>query len=64
VAGPKTNVAFLKALAESQDFREGRFVAGAHAGIDPDALARRQGERPQGARRGQEAVIRARSSIR
>ncbi|MGX7709078.1 ATP-binding protein [Methylobacterium sp. Gmos1] len=28
VAGPKTNVAFLKALAEAQDFREGRFDTG------------------------------------
>ncbi|KMO34071.1 carbamoyl-phosphate synthase subunit L [Methylobacterium tarhaniae] len=28
VAGPKTNVAFLKALAEAPDFREGRFDTG------------------------------------
>jgi pyruvate carboxylase len=36
----------------------GLAIHGHAVGIDPDALARRQGERPQGARRGQEAVIR------
>ncbi len=36
VAGPKTNVAFLKALAEAPDFREGRFDTGF---IDRDLAA-------------------------
>ncbi|MFE1600791.1 ATP-binding protein [Methylobacterium sp. ID0610] len=51
VAGPKTNVAFLKALAEAPDFRAGRFdtgfidrnldaLSGRAAGIDPAAIRR------------------------
>ncbi|WP_407518554.1 biotin carboxylase N-terminal domain-containing protein [Methylobacterium oryzisoli] len=49
VAGPKANVAFLKALAEADEFRAGRFdtgfidrnldaLTGRAAGIDPDAV--------------------------
>ncbi|MBY0297100.1 MAG: carbamoyl-phosphate synthase subunit L [Methylobacterium sp.] len=49
VAGPKANVAFLKALAEAEEFRAGRFdtgfidrnldaLTGRAAGIDPDAV--------------------------
>ncbi|ACL55335.1 Carbamoyl-phosphate synthase L chain ATP-binding [Methylobacterium nodulans ORS 2060] len=52
VAGPRANVAFLKALAEAEEFRAGRFdtgfidrhldaLTGRAAGIDPEAI--RQG---------------------